>query len=138
MTTRSSALFHKYSRWLVSLCCFIFTISFAGPAAFAAAPTAEDDAKIVGTWHVKGPGFERRYEITAGRNIKIEGAGFETKRGRLMPQPTGGYIVKLEKQTLRILLVPAADQLEVEGFAGKNLELGLPSMWKTTAARIPR
>jgi hypothetical protein len=138
MTTKRPALLHKCSRLLVSVCCLIFMISFAEPAAFAAAPTAEDDAKIVGTWHVKGPGFERRYEITAGRNIKIEGAGYETKRGRLVPQPTGGYVVKLEKQTLRIVLVPAADQLEVEGFAGKNLELGLPSMWKTTAARIPR
>ena len=138
MTTKSSSLLHTCSRLLVSLCCLLFTISFAGPDALAAAPTAEDDAKIVGTWHVKGPGFERRYEITAGRNIKIEGDGFETKRGRLLPQPTGGYVVKLEKQTLRIALVPAADQLEVEGFAGRNLELGLPSMWKTTAARIPR
>jgi hypothetical protein len=112
-------------------------ISLAGRDAFAAAPTAEDDVKIVGTWHVKGPGFERLYEITAGRNIKIEGAGYEAKRGRLSPQQDGTYLVKLDKHELRIVYVRANDQLEVEGFAGRNRELGLPSMWKTMATRKP-
>ena len=113
-------------------------ISFPGPDAFAAAPTAEDDAKIVGTWHVKGPGFDRLYEISAGRNIKIEGAGYKAKRGHLLPQQDGAYLVKLDNDELRIVFDAANDQLQVECFAEKNLRLGLPSMWKTTGTRSSR
>jgi hypothetical protein len=127
---------HSCSRILMGLWCCLFVMLSAGLDARGAAPTAEDDAKIVGTWHVKGPGFDRRYEITAGRNIRIEGDGYQAKRGRLSPQKDGGYLVKLESLVLRIALLPANDQLQVECFTEKNLQLGLGSMWKVTAPRV--
>lgn len=105
---------------------------------FAAPPTAEDDAKIVGTWKVSPPGLERVYEISAGRNLKIVGGTVKDKTGRLTPRNDGAYTVNLEGGAIeRVSYVRADDQLVIEYFDNrKSMDLGLIK-WKSPAIRMP-
>jgi len=117
--------------------CAIVLILLLGATAFSAAPTAQDEAGVVGSWRVSGKDFERRYDISAGRNIKIVGSGIKEKRGRLLPQQNGSYLVHLDGDgVLRLVFTKTNDQLVVECFTRKNLELGLSSMWKVAAVRM--
>lgn len=104
----------------------------------AAAPTAADDAKIVGRWHVSPPGMERIYEISAGRNVKIMGGTMKEKFGHLTPQNEGYYTVNLEGGAVqKIVFSAATDQLAIEYYdSKKNLELGL-ARWKSAGTRVP-
>ncbi len=107
-----------------------------GKNAYSEPPTEEDHAAIAGSWIVTAKGVERRYDITAGRNIKIVGGGYKEKRGRLTPQNDGSYHVKIDgNQILRLVYTRESDQLSVELFSEKNLELGLSPGWKTRGVR---
>src|SRR5687768_4542612 len=99
----------------------------------AAPPAQTDEEKMAGKWLVTGGDVPRLYEITAGRNIRIEGGGRNDRRGRLTPQPDGWCLVKLDDDSiLRIKYTSATDALDVEFYrAKKELEKGLPPMWKT-------
>ncbi len=120
--------------FLLSAIALIFLI---GANAFAAAPAEQDETNLVGAWHVSGKDFQRRYDISAGRNIKIAGSGIKEKRGRLTPQKDGSYHVQLDgDEVLRLVFTQADDRLLVECFTRKNLQLGLPSMWKVRAVRM--
>jgi hypothetical protein len=115
----------------------IVLLMIIGATAFPAEPTANDEAGVVGSWRVSGKDFERRYDISAGRNIKIAGSGIKDKRGRLTPQQDGSYLVQLDEDVvLRLMFTQANDRLVVECFTKKNLSLGLSPMWKITAVRM--
>ena len=111
-------------------------LSFSGSVVAAAPLTPVEEEKMVGKWLVNGGDVSRLYEITAGRNLRIEGSGRKDRHGRLSPQPDGTYVVKLDGPFLRISYVPASDALTVECFAGmKDIERGLQPMWKAAAVR---
>jgi len=116
----------------------LFTLLMVvGTLASAASLTLSEEEKMSGKWIVNGGGKERVYEITPGRNVRIEGSGLKDRRGRLTPQPDGTYVIKLEDDThLKLTYAPASDDLTVEYYKGKkDLELGLKPMWKVQAAR---
>jgi hypothetical protein len=105
---------------------------------FAAPPTAEDDAKIVGNWKVSPPGLERVYEISAGRNVKMVGGTVKDKTARLTPRNDGCYTINLEGGAIqKVVYVKADDQLVIEYFDNKkSMDLGLVR-WKSAGVRVP-
>jgi len=123
---------------LTSLLGFVAVFALMAVSVFAALPTTEDDAKIVGNWKVSPPGLERVYEISAGRNLKIVGGKMKDKTGRLTPRDDGAYTVNLEGGAIeRLSYVRADDQLVVEYFDNKkSMDLGLVK-WKSPGVRMP-
>ena len=119
-----------------SITCTIAVSAFTVISAFAAPPTAEDDAKIVGNWKVTPPGLERIYEISAGHNIKMIGGSVQDKSGRLTPRNDGSYTINLQGGAVqRVVYVKADDQLLIEYFDNKkSMELNLVR-WKSAGIR---
>jgi len=105
----------------------------------AAPPTVEDDKAIAGSWQVNPPGASRIYEITEGRTLKIIGGDKGDKRGRLMPQEDGSYLVDADGALLKITYLKPNDQLVVEFYHSKDdIKKGLPAGWKTNGKRYKK
>ena len=117
---------------------FLITLLIA-PLLHSAPPTPEDDKAIAGSWQVSPPNANRIYEISEGRSLKIIGGDKGEKRGRLMPQEDGSYLVDADGATLKLLYVKTGDQLVVEFYASKDdLKRGLPPGWKAKGTRYKK
>jgi hypothetical protein len=130
-------IFHFFGSAADIIRTLLILLSISTALVFAAPPTPTDEEKMAGKWLVNGGDVPRLYEITAGRNIRIEGGGRNDRRGRLTPQPDGWCLVKLDDDSiLRMKYTAATDVLDVEFYrAKKELEKGLPPMWKTQGQR---
>ena len=130
VAARTRSLFSLVIRMWVA--CVLLSLS-----AFAAPPSAEVDAKIVGRWHVSPPGLERVYEISTGRNVKIVGGDVKEKFCHLQPQEDGSYRMSVDVKSLaKIVYVAANDQLQIEFYkTKKDLDLGI-ALWKSAGIRL--
>jgi hypothetical protein len=105
----------------------------------AAPPTEADDKAVAGSWQVNPPGTSRIYEISEGRTLKIVGGDKGDKRGRLMPQEDGSYLVDADGAILRLVHLKPDDQLIVEFYRSKDdIKRGLPFGWKATGERYKK
>lgn len=136
LSSANLALARAFAPFAPGVCVFIALLVIT-VSAFAAAPTAEDDAKIIGSWRVSAPHTERVYEISAGHNVKIIGGALKAKFCRLEPNDDGSYRMHVEVQRVEKIVYDAADdKLHIEYYRSeKNLELGI-SEWKSTGTRV--
>jgi hypothetical protein len=105
--------------------------------AVSAAPlTMAEEANMNGKWILKRPGWQRLYEISSGRSLRIEGGGLKDRNERMSVQADGSYLAKLDAGThLKLRYTPANDELIVAFYNKKDLELGLPPKWTAKATR---
>lgn len=114
------------------------TLAAMNNRAWAVPPTAEMDARMAGKWRVNGGGTERQYEISKGRNIKIQGGNLGEKRGKLIGQEDGSYIMKMDDdRVLKIEFVADKNELVAQVFrTEKEYKEHLAPMWKVPGIRV--
>src|SRR6185312_11063100 len=79
----------KRAGFFTRMLCFMFGFAIIALSTFAAKPTPEDDAKVVGKWQVSGPGFNRVYEISTGHTVRILGGAQKEKDSHMQPEDDG-------------------------------------------------